>query len=66
MPPNGNGHETGFEQAFWKPMQDYWKEQNSETEAGVGQALTRQATRWQHVHALSDPGVVSPGTVDSR
>jgi hypothetical protein len=66
LSPNGNGYEAGLEQASWKPMQNYCKEPNSETEEGVGQALTLQATRWQHVHGLSDPGVVSPGTVDSR
>ena len=29
-------------------------------------ALTLQAIRWQQVHGLPDPGVVSPGTVHSR
>jgi hypothetical protein len=66
LPHNGDGYEAGLEQAFWKLVQDDWKAQNSETEAGVRQALTLQAIRWQHLHGLPDPDSVSPGTVDSR
>src|SRR5262249_36544450 len=36
---NGNGYEAGFEQAFWKPVREYWHDQNPQTEAAIRQAL---------------------------
>jgi pimeloyl-ACP methyl ester carboxylesterase len=57
---NGNGYEAGFEQAFWKPLRDYWNERNPQTEAGVRQALTLDAIKWQYVHGLPDPSAVAP------
>lgn len=59
---NGNGYEAGFAQAFWKPVREYWHDQNPETEAAIRQALTLDAIRWQYVHGVPDPGVVSPDT----
>jgi len=59
---NGNGYEAGFEQAFWKPVREYWQEQNPETEAPLRQALTLEAIRWQYLHGVPDETVVSPDT----
>jgi pimeloyl-ACP methyl ester carboxylesterase len=59
---NGNGYEAGFAQAFWKPVREYWHDQNPETEAAVRQALTLDAIRWQYLHGVPDPSVVSPDT----
>jgi pimeloyl-ACP methyl ester carboxylesterase len=59
---NGNGYEAGFAQAFWKPVREYWNDQNPKTEAHVRQALTLDAIKWQYLHGVPDPSVVSPDT----
>ena len=59
---NGNGYEAGFEQAFWKPVREYWHNQNPQTEAAVRQALTLDAIKWQYLHGVPDPSLVSPET----
>jgi pimeloyl-ACP methyl ester carboxylesterase len=59
---NGNAYEAGFTEAFWKPVREYWQEQNPQTEAAIGQALTRDAIRWQYLHGVPDESVVSPDT----
>lgn len=59
---NGNGYEAGFAQAFWKPVRAYWHDQNPQTEAAVSGAFTLDAIRWQYLHGVADPTVVSPDT----
>jgi pimeloyl-ACP methyl ester carboxylesterase len=59
---NGNGYEAGFAQAFWKPVREYWQNKNPQTEAAVRQALTLDAIRWQYLHGVADPSLVSPDT----
>jgi pimeloyl-ACP methyl ester carboxylesterase len=59
---NGNGYDAGFEQAFWRPVRTYWAEQNPQSEAALRKALTLEAIKWQYVHGLVDPSVVSPDT----
>jgi pimeloyl-ACP methyl ester carboxylesterase len=59
---NGNGYEAGFGQAFWKPVREYWHDRNPHTEAAVRQALTLDAIRWQYLHGVPDPTLVSPDT----
>jgi pimeloyl-ACP methyl ester carboxylesterase len=59
---NGNGYEAGFEQAFWKPLREYWYNQNPRTETAVRQALTLDAIRRQYLHGVPDPSLVSPET----
>ena len=59
---NGNGYEAGFTEEFWKPVRDYWQEQNPRTEAAVRQALTLDAIRWQYLHGVPDRSLVSPDT----
>jgi len=61
---NGNGYETGFTEEFWKPVREYWHDQNPQTEAGVRQALTLEAIRWQYLHGVPDESLVSPDTWD--
>jgi pimeloyl-ACP methyl ester carboxylesterase len=61
---NGNGYEAGFAEGFWKPVQEYWRDQNPRSEAGVRQALTREAIRWQYLHGVPDESLVSPDTWD--
>ncbi len=59
---NGNGYEAGFTDAFWKPVREYWHEQNPQTEEAVRAALTLDAIRWQYLHGVPDESVVSPDT----
>ncbi|MBO0728720.1 MAG: alpha/beta hydrolase [Acidimicrobiaceae bacterium] len=59
---NGNGYEAGFEQAFWKPVREYWHDRNPHTEAALRHALTLDAIRWQYLHGVPDASVVSPDT----
>ncbi len=59
---NGNGYEAGFVESFWKPVREYWQDQNPRIEAAVRQALTLEAIRWQYLHGVPDETVVSPDT----
>jgi pimeloyl-ACP methyl ester carboxylesterase len=59
---NGNGYEAGFTRDFWKPVREYWQDKNPRTEAGVRQALTLDAIRWQYLHGVPDQTMVSPDT----
>jgi pimeloyl-ACP methyl ester carboxylesterase len=59
---NGNGYEAGFTRDFWKPVREYWQDKNPQTEAGVRQALTLDAIRWQYLHGVPDQSLVSPDT----
>jgi len=59
---NGNGYEAGLVEAFWKPVREFWRERNAETEAGVRGALTVDAIRWQYLNGVPEPTVVSPDT----
>ncbi|HEV6952045.1 MAG TPA: alpha/beta hydrolase [Promicromonospora sp.] len=57
---NGNGYDEGFVEGFWAPVRAYWREQTPETEAGVREALTLEAIRWQYLTGEPDPSLVSP------
>jgi len=59
---NGNGYDAGFVDGFWKTVWDFHREQTPETEAGVRQALTLEAIRWQYVTGVPDESLVSPDT----
>jgi pimeloyl-ACP methyl ester carboxylesterase len=57
---NGNGYEAGFVEEFWKPVQEYWRDRNRQTEAAVRGALTLESIRWQYLNGVSDESLVSP------
>ena len=59
---NGNGYEAGFVDSFWRPVWDYAKDRNPDTEAAIRQALSLEAIQWQYLHGVPDPSVVSPDT----
>jgi pimeloyl-ACP methyl ester carboxylesterase len=59
---NGNGYEAGLNEEFWKPVREYWHDQNPRTEAGLRQALTLEAIQWQYLHGVPDQSLVSPDT----
>jgi pimeloyl-ACP methyl ester carboxylesterase len=57
---SGNGYDAGFVTEFWKPIVAWQQEQSPETEAGVRQYLTLEATRWQYTNGVSDETLVNP------
>ena len=59
---SGNGYEAGFTDGFWKPVREYWDDQNPQTEAALREALTLEAIRWQYRHGVPDQSLVSPDT----
>lgn len=59
---NGNGYEAGFVDSFWKPVREFWRDRNPQTEAPVRQVLTLDAIRWQYLTGVPDETVVSPDT----
>lgn len=59
---NGNGYDAGFVDGFWKTVWDFHREQTPETEAGVRQALTLDAIKWQYLTGVPDESLVSPDT----
>jgi len=59
---SGNGYDAGFVDSFWKTVWDYQREQTSDTESAIRQALTLEVTRWQYVTGVADETLVSPDT----
>jgi pimeloyl-ACP methyl ester carboxylesterase len=59
---NGNGYDAGFVPGFWQTVWDFHREQTPETEAGVREALTIEAIRWQYLTGVPDETLVSPDT----
>ncbi|MEV6227920.1 alpha/beta hydrolase [Saccharopolyspora shandongensis] len=59
---NGNAYEAGFVEGFWAPVWAYSTEPTPETETAVREALSLEAIRWQYLHGVADPSLVSPDT----
>ncbi|MFD6027693.1 alpha/beta fold hydrolase [Streptomyces griseoluteus] len=59
---NGNGYEDGFVESFWTGVWAYGANPGPDTEPAVRTALSRDAIRWQYLHGVPDPSVVSPDT----
>jgi pimeloyl-ACP methyl ester carboxylesterase len=57
---SGNAYDAGFVTEFWKPIVAYQQDQNPETEAGVRQYFTLDATRWQYTNGVPDDTLVNP------
>ncbi|MFD8382976.1 alpha/beta fold hydrolase [Streptomyces sp. NPDC059679] len=57
---NGNGYEAGFVEEFWTPVWAYAKDPNPQTEAALRPALGLDAIKWQYLHGVPDPSLVSP------
>ena len=57
---SGNAYDSGFVTEFWKPIVAYQQDQNPETEAGVRQYFTLDATRWQYTNGVPDETLVNP------
>ncbi|WP_122819126.1 alpha/beta fold hydrolase [Nocardioides pantholopis] len=59
---SGNGYEEGFVEEFWQGLWDYARDPGPRTEAAVRPALGLEMIRWQYLHGVPDPSVVSPDT----
>ncbi|MDX3180961.1 alpha/beta hydrolase [Streptomyces sp. NPDC053741] len=59
---NGNGYEDGFVESFWTDVWAYGAAPGPDTEPAVRTALGIDAIRWQYVHGVPDPSLVSPDT----
>ncbi|MCT2589959.1 alpha/beta hydrolase [Streptomyces sp. N2-109] len=59
---NGNAYEAGFDASFWPPVWAYAANPGPETESAVRSALELDSIRWQYLHGVPDPSLVSPDT----
>ncbi|MEU5160058.1 alpha/beta hydrolase [Streptomyces sp. NPDC020875] len=59
---NGNGYEDGFVDSFWAGLWAYGANPGPDTEPAVRSALSPEAIRWQYLHGVPDPSLVSPDT----
>jgi pimeloyl-ACP methyl ester carboxylesterase len=57
---SGNGYDAGFVTDFWKPIVAWQQDQNADTEPGVRQYLTLEATRWQYTNGVPDESLINP------
>ncbi|MFD3376653.1 MULTISPECIES: alpha/beta fold hydrolase [unclassified Streptomyces] len=57
---NGNAYVDGFVKSFWDGLFAYAQAPGPQTEEPVRGALSADATRWQYVHGVADPSLVSP------
>lgn len=63
---NGNAYVEGLSDG-WNPIRKYWNEPSEANRAALRAFLTPETTRWQYVHGVADPEIVSPDgyTLDS-
>jgi len=59
---NGNAYEDGFVAGFWDPLWQYAADPSPTNEKHMREALSPEAIRWQYVHGVPDPSLVSPDT----
>ncbi|MFI5934646.1 alpha/beta fold hydrolase [Actinoplanes sp. NPDC051494] len=57
---NGNGYDAGFVPGFWDSVWAFHREWNAQTEAGMRQALSLDAIRWQYLTGVSDETLIDP------
>jgi pimeloyl-ACP methyl ester carboxylesterase len=58
---NGNAYDEGLDNAFWKPIKEYWQHPDSkEKRDALRGLLTYKATQWQYTTGARSPELVSP------
>src|SRR5215475_16071942 len=58
---NGNAYDEGLDHPFWEPIKAYWREPTSpEKRDALRNLITYDATRWQYLHGVKHPELVSP------
>ncbi len=61
---NGNAYDEGLDNNFWTPIKNYWKDRSVENGDQLRPLLTLDATKWQYLHGVRNPEVISPDTWD--
>jgi pimeloyl-ACP methyl ester carboxylesterase len=56
---NGNAYEEGLSEG-WNPIQAYWREPTQANRDALRGFLTPETTRFQYIHGVADPSLVSP------
>jgi pimeloyl-ACP methyl ester carboxylesterase len=59
---NGNAYTDGFVKPFWDGLFAYASAPSPDTEPAVRAALSPDGTRWQYLHGVPDPSLVSLDT----
>ncbi len=57
---NGNAYTAGLIDDFWRAVLDYAQDPTPDNEAPVRAALDLDSTKWQYLHGVADPTLVSP------
>ncbi|GHI04755.1 alpha/beta hydrolase [Streptomyces cellostaticus] len=57
---NGNAYEEGLGAAAWAPVLALIEKRTPETEAPVREIYTLDGIKWQYLHGVPDPTLVSP------
>jgi len=58
---NGNAYDEGLNHPFWEPIKAFWREPTSrEKRDALRNLITYDATRWQYIHGVKNPELVSP------
>ena len=58
---NGNAYDEGLDNPFWEPIKAFWREPTSrEKRDALRNLITYDATRWQYIHGVKNPELVSP------
>jgi pimeloyl-ACP methyl ester carboxylesterase len=56
---NGNAYEEGLSEG-WNPIQAYWREPSQANRDALRGFLAPETTRFQYIHGVTDPSLVSP------
>jgi len=56
---NGNAYEEGLSDG-WTPIRAYWQDPSQANRKALRAFLTPEMTRWQYMHGVPDPSLVSP------
>lgn len=56
---NGNAYEEGLSEG-WNPIARYWREPTDANRQALRGLLEPASVRWQYVHGVPDPSLVSP------
>jgi pimeloyl-ACP methyl ester carboxylesterase len=57
---NGNAYDEGIAGEFWVPVKAYWKDRNDKTAEPLKKFVSLEATKWQYVHGVRNPEMISP------
>ncbi|MDH3640061.1 MAG: alpha/beta hydrolase [Gammaproteobacteria bacterium] len=58
---NGNAYEEGLRE-FWKPIKQYWANNDQVNRDALRNLLVLDATKWQYTHGVKDVSLISPDT----